>query len=194
MKKQLIIFLVSAIAIPALAQNTNTYHKRSRRTEQQRKQHQEQKYKFMDRILTRIGVSDEEKIKIRELQAEHRIKIETNKKRMEIAHVKLAWIQETDATDAEIDAAIQEVADAQTEQLKILVYNRRDMEKIIGKEKHAQLMEIARTQFHKRDRRSGSGLPPRPRLPPIPPQGHGEKEPPLPNAQGDQTPPTPLEN
>ena len=41
------------------------------------------------------------------------------------------------------------IADAQTEQLKILVYNRRDMEKIIGKEKHAQLMEIARAQFHK---------------------------------------------
>ena len=111
---------------------------------------------------------------------------------MEAAHAKLAWIQETDATDAEIDVAIQEIADAQTEQLKILVYNRREMENILGKEKYAQLMEIARTQFHKRGNSGGQGLPPRPGLPPIPGEQKQVKEPPMPPAQN--TPPTPSES
>lgn len=182
MKKQLIILLLSTMAIPVLAQQAkNPDH--PEQTEQQRRQHQERKYQFMDRVLSRIGVSDEDKIKIRDLQTEHRRKIETNKKRMEAAHAKLAWIQETDATDAEIDAAIQEISDAQTEQLKTLVYNRRAMEKILGKDKYAQLMEVARTQFHQRGHGGGQGLPPPPRLPPMPGTGAGGKKPPLPSTQ-----------
>ena len=182
MKKQLIILLVSAMAIPVLAQQSDNTEAREQK-EQQRRQHEQRKYQFMDRMLTKIGVSDEDKIKISKLQNEHRRKIEVSKKRMEAAHAKLAWIQETDATDAEIDAAIQEIAEAQTEQLKILVYNRREMEKILGREKHAQLMEIARTQFHKRGHGGSRGLPPRPGLPPIPGEPKEVKEPPMPPAQ-----------
>ena len=68
MKKHLIILLVSAIAIPALAQNTNNFHKRSEKMEQQRRKQLERKYQFMDKMLTRIGVSDEDKVKISGLQ------------------------------------------------------------------------------------------------------------------------------
>lgn len=193
MKKQLIILLLSTVAISALAQQAKN-HDRPEQTEQKRRQYQERKYQFMERILTRIGVSSEDKIKIRDLQAEHRRKIEINKKRMEAAHARLAWIQETEASDAEIDAAIEEIAAAQTEQLKTLVYNRREMEKILGKEKYAQLMEVARTQFHQRGHGGGPGLPPRPGLPPMPKTGHGEKSPPLPSGQSDQIPPPPSES
>jgi len=191
MKKQLIILWVSAMAIPALAQQSEIPEAREQ-MEQQRRQHEQRKYQFMSRILTKIGVSEEDKLKISKLQSEHRRKIEVSKKRMEAAHAKLAWIQETDATDAEIDAVIQEVADAQTEQLRILVYNRREMEKILGKETYVQLMEIARTQFHKRGHGGGYGLPPRPGLPPIPGQQKQGQEPPTPPAQN--LSPTPSEN
>lgn len=191
MKKQLIILLVSAMAIPVLAQQSDSPEAREQK-EQQRRQHEQRKYQFMDRMLTKIGVSDEDKVKISKLQSEHRQNIKVSKKRTEAAHAKLAWIQETDATDAEIDAAIQEIADAQTEQLKILVYNRREMETILGKEKYAQLMEIARTQFHKRGHSGGHGLPPRPGLPPIPGEPKEVKEPPMPPVQ--DTLPTPPES
>ena len=191
MKKQLIILLVSVMAIPVLAQQSGSPEAREQMG-QKRRQHEQRKYQFMSRILTKIGVSDEDKLKISKLQSEHRRNIEVSKKRMEAAHAKLAWIQETDATDAEIDAAIQEVADAQTEQLRILVYNRREMEKILGKETYAQLMEIARTQFHKRGHGGGRGLPPRPGLPPLP-GGHKQgKEPPTPPVSN--IPPTVPEN
>jgi len=191
MKKQLIILFAFTIAIPVLAQQSDNPEVREQ-MEQQRRQHEQRKYQFMDRMLTKIGVSDEDKIQISTLQSEHRRKIEVSKKRMEAAQAKLAWIQETDATDAEIDAAIQEIGDAQTEQLTILVYNRREMEKILGKEKYAQLMEIARTQFHKRGHGGSHGLPPRPGLPPIPGKQTQVKEPPMPPNQ--KTVPTPPES
>ncbi len=187
MKKQLIILWVSAISIHVLAQESDNPAARER-MEQRRRQHEQRKYQFMDRVLTKIRVSDEDRAKISKLQSEHRRKIKGSKKRMEMAHAKLAWIQETDATDAEIDVAIQEIADAQTEQLKILVYNRRQMEKILGKEKYAQLMEIARMQFHKRGYGGGHGLPPRPGLPPIPGEPKQVKEPPMPPAQSTTRP------
>lgn len=191
MKKQLIILLVSVMAIPVLAQQNESPEVREQ-MDQKRRQHEQRKYQFMSRILTKIGVSEEDKLKISKLQSEHRRKIEVSKKRMEAAHAKLAWIQETDATDVEIDAVIQEVADAQTEQLRILVYNRREMEKILGKENYAQLMEIARTQFHKRGHSGGHGLPPRPGLPPIPGEQKQVEAPPLSPSQ--TAPPTPSEN
>ncbi len=190
MKKKLIILWVSILTIPVLAQQGHSPAGHEQ-TEQKRRPHEQRKYQFMNRALTKIGVSDEDKQKIRTLQSEHRRQIGVSKKRMEAAHSKLAWIQEIDATDVEIDIAIQEIAEAQTEQLKILVYNRREMEKILGKEKYAQLMEIARTQFHKRGQGGGRGLPPRPGLPPLPGEQKKVKEPPMPPAQNAQlTPPS----
>ncbi len=203
MKKQLIILWVVAAAISGLAEETNqlqrphrgdqresTEKKRTRPdwTEQQRKEHQERRYQFMDKALTDIGVSEEDKVKIRDLQETHRQKMKENMERGVNARKKLSELQETGATEEELDVAIQNVADTMAEQLKILVRNRMQMEKILGKEKYALFMQNARKQFHKHGRSGGSGVPPRPGLPPIPGEGKGSKPPPPPPIQ---PPPTP---
>ena len=79
-----------------------------------------------------------------------------------------------------LEAAIQEVSVAQTEQLRILVANRIEMERILGKEKYAKFMQNARTQFQKHGRHGGPPLPPRPGLPPIPGQERPRGNPPIP--------------
>ena len=192
MKKQWIALWIAALAIPVLAQQTNDFRKGSpeskkrghaKMTERQRKERSGKKYKFLDKSLIQMGVDKEDRIKIRNLQVEHRKKMKGNMQRMNKARKALSELQASGADGAEIEPAIQEIANAQAEQLRILISNRREMENILGKEKYAAFMESARMQYRKHDNRSGTGIPPRPGLPPLPSQTHNRKAP----------PPTPIE-
>ena len=215
MKIQLAILMIAGLIIPAVAQETNEFNQydegqgpgkklrdrmehpefnkrsgRPERTEEQRKEHQERRYQFMEKSLTEIGVSAEDKIKIRELQDEHREKMKTNSVRADAARKKLSEAQETGADEAHIDAAIDEITQTQGAQLKILIRNKMEMEKILGKEKYAKFMETARSQFRQHGRRGGSGMPARPGMPPKPKKGDDSKNPPVPQSQPEQTSPT----
>ena len=210
MKKQLVSLLAVAMVFPVLAQETNEFRqrrgdgsessekkrerpKRPKRPEWTEQQRMDRKYQCMDKALSSIGVSEEDRIKLHELQEGHRQKMKANMARSHEAREKLSRLQDQDTTEEEIDAAIQDVVDAIAEQLKILVRNRMEMEKILGREKYARLMENARKQFHKHGRRGGSGMPPRPGLPPIPGERKNPNLPPLPNAPPAPLPPLPAE-
>ena len=195
-KNQLVGLLIFTTAIPALAQDTNkslprrdnghadakTPNRRAEWTDEQRKEYKDRTYQFMEKNLTEIGVADEEKEKIRELQDAHREKMKANMARTTVAREKLSTLQKADASEAEIDAAIDEIAEAQGERMKILIRNQSAMKNILGKEKYEQLMDNARMQFRKEGRRGGSGLPPIPGQPPIPGAKQGKKKSPPPNA------------
>lgn len=205
MKKELLILCVVSMALPGWTQETNELvnpseidrpkpaennRKRPERTEQQRKELQERRYQFMEKALNDIGVSDEDKIKIRKLQETHRQKMKENMERGIAARKTLSELQEKGATEEELDRAIEAVVGTMEEQLKILVRNRMAMEKILGKEKYTLFMQNARKQFHKHGRSGGSGMPPRPGLPPIPGEGKGSKQPPMPPKQPPPPPAT----
>lgn len=214
MKKQSMILMISVLALSAVAQDSNevngasqplnngsverqTNQFKSRREDrgdpgQQQKyvKHQQRRIQFMERELKKIGVTEEEKARIIELQKRYKEKMVTNAQRIAIAREKLSKLQDEGASMEVLEAAIQDVSAAQTEQLRILVINRMEMERILGKEKLAQFMQNARTQFQKHGRRSGSPLPPQPGLPPLPGQEHDRGEPPVPQASP-QTPPPP---
>jgi hypothetical protein len=215
MKKQLIILVISALAVPLLAQETNDFvprrgeqrkpawnkkeqperrPRRSGRSEEERKEHQERRLQFMEKALEKIGVSEAERAKVIELQNSHREKMKANMRRVDEAREKLSRLQDTGGSEAEIDAVIEEISSAQAEQLKILVRNRMEMERILGKEKYVRFMENARLQFRKHGRRGGHGVPPRPGLPPIPTE---KDEPPKPSrpesTQVPAAPPLPVE-
>ena len=203
MKKYLILLLTGILVLPVWTQETNevkqsdekqserrkprgkdgrfenkTRPERSKWTEEQRKSHEERKYQFMDKALTEIGVSDEDMVKIHALQKEHREKMKVILERTNTARKKLSDLQKSKATEAELNAAIDEVTKTQGEQLKLLVRNRMEMEKILGEEKYTQLMDNARNQFRKKGHRGGPGLPPLP-------DGAGDVKspvPPLPDA------------
>jgi hypothetical protein len=192
MKKQWIVLWIVALTIPVLAQQTNNVRKatpenkkreQTQTTEQQRKERSVRKYKFLEKSLSELGVSKEDRVKIRDLQIEHRKKMKANMQRMNKARKTLSRLESSTADDAEIEQAIQEIAQAQAEQLRILVGNRREMESILGKEKYAHFMENARAQYRKHDNRSGAGIPPRPGLPPLP----------NPNSKHKSAPPSPIE-
>ena len=177
MKKQWIVLWVVAMTIPALAQQTNHFRKGTQKnkksehvkiTEQQRKERIEKKYHFLEKSLTQMGVSAEDKIKIRNLQIKHREKMRINMQRINNARKKLSKLENSGADEDSIEQAIQEIANAQAAQLRVLVGNRREMKNILGKEKYAHFMENARIQYRKHDNRSGTGIPPRPGLPPLP--------------------------
>jgi hypothetical protein len=207
MKKQLTILLIMALAFPVLAQETNEFkhhgeergpgrknhdrpefNKRPDRPESTEEQRKERRYQFMNKALSDIGVSDEDKIKIRQLQDQHREKMKLNSERTNIARKKLSDAQEASADEAQIDAAIDEITKAQGQQLKILVRNRMEMEKILGKEKYGRFMDSARNQFRQHDRRGGAGMPPRPGMY----KKRSGKNPPLPESPPKQeTPPVP---
>lgn len=203
MKKHWMVLFIIAMALPVFAQKTNAIprsrdavekkHSRlesSPWTEKNRKEYQERKYQFMSKMLSNIGVSDDDKIKIRKLQEAHRQKMKANTKRSTSARKKLSRLQDQGANEKEIEAAIQDVVDAFAEQIRILVGNRREMEKILGKEKYALFMQDARAQFKKHGQRGGSGMPPRPGLPPLPNTGKTPKTPPLPNTRLFPPPPS----
>lgn len=213
MKKEWIILLIAAVATPALARQTNNpYHRsggthesntkqidvppRTGWTEEQRKEHMERRYQFMDKALSEIGVSEEDRIIIRKLQETHRAEMKSSGERLKAAQSRLAELLDAGATNEEVEVAIKAVSEAQTQQLRLIVGNRRQMEKLLGREKYALFMENARSQFYKHGRRGGSGMPPRPGLPPIPGQDNGSKGrkyPPVPGQEPKTPPPPPMD-
>lgn len=218
MKKQNMILVVSVLVLPAMAQDSNEVSEISRppyndpveqqtnrfarsrekkespdqkkKTEKKRVINQQRRIQLMERELNRIGVTEEEKAQITELQKIYKEKMTANAQQIATARKKLSKLQDEGATMVELEAAIQDVAAAQTEQLRILVRNRQEMERILGKEKLAQFMQNARKQFQKHGRRGGPPLPSQPGLPPIPGQEHRRGEPSVPQAPP-QTPPPP---
>lgn len=182
MKKKLMILAVSAWAISGMAQNTNEFvpHQkkevRPEQMEKKRAEYQQRRLQLMERELKRIGVTKDEKAQIKGLQKTHKEKMASNAQRIAMTREKLSKLLDDGASMDLLEIAIQEVSTAQTEQLRILVSNRIEMERILGKEKYAQFMKNARTQFKKHGRRGGHSLPPRPGQPPVPGQGGGHRQ------------------
>lgn len=182
MKKLLMILAVSVLAVPAMAQETNQAGPRRDKkkhpewNEQKRGQQQQRRLLFMERALKKIGVTEQEKAQIIELQKMHKEKMMANEQRTAKLRERLSALLDDGAPTEVLEAAIQEVSAAQTEQLRILVGNRIEMERILGKEKYKQFMQNARKQFQKHGRRGGAGFPP------MPGQRPGGKKPPMPNA------------
>ena len=134
----------------------------------------------MEKALKEIGVTEEQRTRIFTLQEEHMEKMKANWQRLNEARKILSRLQNESASMEEIDAAIQKVADAQAEQLRLIAYNRREMETILGKEKNDRFMKNARKQFRRHGRHPGPDMPPRPSSPPMPPVQAGNNTPPPP--------------
>lgn len=199
MREKWIVAMVS-IAMPLLAQETNSpvpFRSERRSIDQngeefaQRprwpdwnpaagEEFRENRLELMEKALERMGVTEEQRSQIVVLQQSHREKMKENMQRLNGARGNLSRLQESGAGETALDAAIHEVSEAQAEQLKILVHNRMEMERILGKEKYAQFMENARMQFRRHGRHGGPEIPPRPGLPPLP--GDEHEAPPLPGA------------
>ncbi|VGO22169.1 Spy/CpxP family protein refolding chaperone [Pontiella sulfatireligans] len=184
MNKQLLILALSALVIPAIAQQTNQIprgrgewrpgqekgerperphsSRRSDMTTGQKEKMEEYRVQLMEKALKKIGVSDEQQGQIEELQRTHKEKMRIVSQRSGEARKKLSALQKSGAAEKQLGAAIDEICALQKEQLWILVRNRMEMEEILGKEKFALFMESARTQFESHGRRGGSNMPPRP--------------------------------
>jgi hypothetical protein len=135
-------------------QGRNTFRKRQLR--------------LLEKALDEIGVEEEQRQQIITLQETHMKKMKANWKRMNTARRELSRLQDEGASMEELDAAIKEVSNAQTAQLRILVRHRKEMERILGKEKSDLFMEKAHEYFRQHGRPPGAGLPPHPNAPPIP--------------------------
>ncbi len=196
MRKKWIVAMVS-IAMPLMAQETNSpvpfrserrpmdqngeeVAKRPRWNPEMDEESRENRLELMEKALERMGVTEEQRGQIVVLQQSHREKMKENMQRLNGARSNLSRLQESGADATALDAAIHEVSEAQAEQLKVLVHNRMEMERILGREKYAQFMENARMQFRRHGRHGGPEMPPRPGLPPLP--GDEHEAPPLPGA------------
>jgi hypothetical protein len=141
--------------------------------------------KLMEKGLKEIGVTEEQRTRILDLQEAHMEKMKANWELMKAARNDLSRLQDESASMEEIDAAIQKVADSQAEQLRLIAHNRREMENILGKEKNEMFMKNARKQFRRHGRPPSPNMPPRPGAneaasPPFPPVGTDNEAPPPP--------------
>lgn len=215
MKRKLIILAVSALGVSAIAQNTNDFrrgqgerrrpekkegerpewqHKQGRQemTPEKKAEMQVRRLQLMEKSLKEIGVTQEQRTQIFKLQKKHQEKMKAISQQAGEAREKLSTLQDSGATEEQLDAAIDAVSDAQSAQLKILVRNRMEMERILGRQKYALFMDNARMQFRSHGRRGGSGMPPRPDLPPRPGDYEANGKPPKPpSASGNKNPPLP---
>jgi len=180
MKKLFMILAVSVLAFPAIAQETNqsgSHRDKKNHPEwngQKREQQQQRRLQLMERELKKIGVTKQEKAQIIALQKTHKERMMANEQRTAKLRERLSALLDEGAPMEVLEAAIQEVSAAQTEQLRILVGNRIEMERILGKEKYRKFMQNARAQFKKHGRRGGAGFPP------VPGRRPGGKTPPVP--------------
>jgi superfamily II RNA helicase len=177
---------VAGVSAPAAGHENDGKARDERRTLQKRQ------LKLMERALNEIGVTEQQRQEIIALQEVHNEKMKESWKRINEARRELSRLQDKGVSMEELDAAIRDVTDAQAEQLQILVRNRMEMERILGKEKNDLLMNEAREVFRAHGRRPGTGMPPRPDGPPIP--GEEKSAPPPPkngHGSGNAAPPTP---
>ncbi len=214
MKIQIIMLSLATLTTPLMAQATNEVNQSQTEAgvaadvpappsgkdeekpsrDEGRRTFQKRQLKLMEKALNDIGVTEEQRQQIIALQQVHMEKMKENWKRINEARRELSRLQDESASMEELDAAIKEVTDAQAEQLQILVRNRMEMERILGKEKNDLLMKKAREFFRSHGRRPGAGMPPRPDTPPMPNEKSDAKLPPPPpsnDAGNDNGPPTP---
>ncbi len=196
MKTKIIMLAVLTLALPVIAQEDAVDNKTApdakptaeavRDTAPDRgEEFRARQVKLMEKALNELGITEEQRIKILDLQAEHMEKMKANWQQLNAARKDLSRLQDERAPMEDIDAAIQRVADAQAEQLRIFAHNRREMEMILGKEKNDLFMQNARKQFRRHGRRPGPDMPPKPEQedgynPPPPPEESDNGASPLP--------------
>ena len=195
MKNRIILIAVTALALPLMASGQKPASDAQPAAQASRESASDRGEKFrarqvrlMEKALKDIGVTEEQRTSIFALQEEHMEKMKANWELLNAARNNLSRLQDESASMEEIDAAIQKVADAQADQLRLIAHNRREMEHILGKEKNDRFMQNARKQFRRHGRHAGPDMPPRPTA--------GEASaPPLPPAKAANTapPPTPVE-
>ncbi|MDF7807144.1 hypothetical protein P4E94_06830 [Pontiellaceae bacterium B12219] len=183
MKKTLIILATIALAFPALAEQTNEYRRSKderkgerkyreyrEMTPEQKAEMDERRVQLMEKTLAEIGVSEEQQAQIAELQANLKTQMRESSMLLDECRKNLSELEKIGAAEGEVYAAIDAVADAQAEQMKILARNRIQMERILGKEKFSQFMDCARSKWHEHGRRRKEQVPPQPGVPPLPNQ------------------------
>lgn len=131
-------------------------------TDEEMAQMQERRLAMMEKTLKEIGVSEEQKQQITAQQNRMKEEMRANYLLVEDNKKKLKILEQSGAPEADIFAAIDAVADAQAEQMKILARNRIQMERILGKEKFEQFMDQARSKWKEHGRRRTNNLPPAP--------------------------------
>lgn len=198
MKNLTMVLVLSALALPVIAQQTNEFNPRgmdvgerpinergersfkdrfNELSPEKKAELQVRRLELMEKTLEEIGITEEQRTKIAETQLRHKEGMKAAMQQLEAARKKLSELEKNGAAREEIFSAIDDVADAQSEQMKVLARNRMEMEAILGREKYKQFMDAARSQYRKHGRRGGSGMPPRPDLPPLP---DAEETPPKP--------------
>ncbi|VGO16970.1 hypothetical protein PDESU_05564 [Pontiella desulfatans] len=220
MKSTLSILAACGLAIPAMAQ-TNEFRKEQgdrQRSEwmrgeqggrkgegeyghleryreispEEKAERQERRLQLMEKTLQEIGINEEQKTRILEVQKKLKEDLSVAQVKADLVRKNLSDLEKAGASEEEIYAAIDAVSDSQAETMKILTRNRMAMERILGKEKYKQFMDAARNQYRKHGRRGGAGIPPRPGIPPTPGEGNPNQEPPLPDTvKVPRTPPPP---
>lgn len=200
MKKQLIITALAALVFPAMAQETNSVPEKPERpgrhersgdfnrkrdregvqrfrdmSEEEKAELQKKRIQLMVKTLEEIGVSEEQRAQILAMQESHKAEMKAASLNVDDARKKMSALEKSDASEDEIFAAIDAVSAAQGEQMKVLIKNRMEMERLLGKEKFKQFMDAARKQYKNHGRRGGQGMPPVPggnqdkvKLPPTP--------------------------
>lgn len=200
MMKQMMILAATLMVLPVLsetnvqkhAEGEQRYesrkgfgrdgHRGGRRemSEEEKEKMKEHRLQMMEKTLKELGVTEEQQQQISELQNQMKEQMRAAYTDIEDKKKKLKELEDSGAPETEIFAAIDEVADAQAEQMKILARNRIQMERILGKEKFDLFMDKARHKWKEHGRRGGQGMPPLP-------DSEKQNEPPKPPA----TPPTP---
>ena len=159
--KKLFIFLFSiSLVFSSFAKREYVNDAKNGNVEKQFKKHKDKvaakekkmhqrKIKLINQVLNQIGVSKEDQKKIHAIQAKYRKQMLANREKMSQARRELAQLQKQNASPAEIELAIQKVTKLFGDQLRMIVKNRRAMEKILGEEKYHQFMKQARKQMRK---------------------------------------------
>ena len=209
MKKGICLWVLVA-AITAAAQQDGVSSSNAppaRKTEKTGKRpprRAEMETRYLNRILNQLNISKKDKARIRKLQREHRKAMAAAWRKLQAARRELLRLERENAPDEAIDKAIQKVVEAQAEQLRLTVYNRRKLRRILGEEKYEQFMQRARVLLHYRKQGRGAAFrpplparrrpphrPPRRPLPPERPPGPPSGTPPVPPEEtpGDVPPP-----
>lgn len=101
-----------------------------------------QKNEIKDKLLAQAGLSEEQQKKIRTFREERRTEINALRKNLQQQMQRLKKIEsDSEASEAEIDQVIDDLAAVQADLIRVHVKGKRQMRKILGEEKTKQILE-----------------------------------------------------
>lgn len=119
-----------------------------------------ERVQFKQKMLDSLEISERQREQVEQLQQSFSTEMSELMKASAAGRKELDRLLETQAANEELEKNITELTQLKAKQLRLIIRNRKQMERILGKAKADEFMQIARKKFEEKRGRMRPGVRP----------------------------------